>query len=372
MLPIIIFLEHHAHSYAKQALIDILPIIVKRGYRSLLVEYPSNLSEEEIIIDEIAKQMTVEAQMSEILEDAKRQGIDDKCMNTMDFDALSKLFEKMYPNEDPHSKAINILKKIPIEKQVSLLEDAKRQGLTLVPVDNPILRKLVEVILSFGFQVAGSSDSNSRRFKMELKKTQQERGQHMAINVATMSKNKSGGCILQVGADHFPEIVSIFKTLNLLDKTLFVYPETLSFKIQGRNFSLPKDVMMQCPHFITMNVDNDNQLKDFIEMFKSKLDSMTLTAYDEFVETSLVMKLKTLNENYVAGYNKAEARVDGILPLSADVNCEHELRQLFLLGIIPTFIKGRFLKDSSEECGAICVKDINCSSNKEKVNKIGM
>lgn len=356
MLPIIIVLENHHHVEAKLALGQILNTAKQVGYQNIAIELPDRYSQIDILDgykNELKESLEL---LKSILPYSLRKGVTEEKMYAMKISELSEFF-RLYVSSKKHIEYAMIIKGLPARKQQNtLLGFLASDNFNLIAVDlsdSPVYVSLLESGL------AGRA--------RETEKSEHVRDQHIARNVVGIHQNK-GNVVLQVGAFHFAGIFDFLKHNGLIENTIFVYPESKKCLGDVADLSLPKQIVDQCPHLVTAVVDDQEELDLLIKAFKVKLDSLVSPTYDEEIITTLVEKLKRLNPGFTGCYIKELHQVDGILPIS-NIDVIAETEKLKSLEITPCFISAK-LPSNKEKCDILCVRDINGSSNSEKVNKI--
>lgn len=354
-LPIIIMLERHWDTLAKEALSKTLPLAVPKGYDVMCFESPSDENEEELIANVKSTITFSQDRYAETNALLQRRGIVAPNLFEMNYSDLEQFLLLFVSSR--YSKEMALwFKELPGHVQkLKMLEIAKSmnmavQGVDLVKVDLEPLRTM-ESQENLQRKLAAIDLLDSKRiisFKKHLLDLQQ----------------KGHGVIFVVGQSHYECLVQAFSKEYCLSDIIFVHPyspKCLDSSLDDRPLTAIRDNAQ--PTLIEQRIEHSGDMDAFtislMQTIQSKVDG-----YERIKPTAISNMLSKKTGLFFDVYARPSMHVDVYHRITAEDDIRSTARALNDQGIPGhfTLFKG---------APSYCIPCLNSTEISGAITKLG-
>ncbi len=206
--PIIILLEKPWDSISNEALIGTMPSLCSLGYNRICFEMPSDLTQQDILINFDYTLSIKEARFAEITAYLAKKGIHDDIL-TLEPTELTALLE-LHVSSLHANNIASMIKDIPSDrKKLQMVKEARQKHMILLGIDFPSEKVGI-----------GDPINNASTSTVQL---HQKRAQYFKNSLLALQR-KEVGIIFIVGEEHYSNLVNAFAEENYLKELLFLRP----------------------------------------------------------------------------------------------------------------------------------------------------
>ncbi|MCB1115065.1 MAG: hypothetical protein KDK71_01235 [Chlamydiia bacterium] len=214
-LPIVILFERHWDPIPRAVMQELLPGLAEKGYGTLCIEAPQNISSEEIF-----KRMNWGLQEDSELEQVAKKFLSERNvslkqeLSEISFTPLTALM-RQYVSSQCYVKCAEKLKQLPASRMTKEnYEEAKKRGITLKGID----------IDNSGFDAMTSADLLTRMTIINSLET--SRIETFTKHLLTLKNEQSGGIIFACGALHAKRVVEELNKNETAGEVLYYFPHS--------------------------------------------------------------------------------------------------------------------------------------------------